>query len=78
MGDEHFETTMRLVRANLDRGLYFSGSDDDRDRLAAELDKCQTPEDIDTWKRMACRWEYVIEPKPDWMTWESFARMIAA
>lgn len=63
---------LRVAHA-IDLGLI--GLACDEDALRRRLNTCQSVEEIDAFRRMVTRWEYAVEPKQDWMTYDELYEM---
>lgn len=65
-------TSIKVKLINqVNRGIV--GHENDQDALFAVLARMPdnpTDEEVTNFKRMAERWYFAIEPKPEWMTWE--------
>lgn len=71
-------TTQDKVAAQVERGIV--GHEDDTDTLLQilyrEYPHNMTDEQVTEFKRLAERWYFAVEPKPDWMTWDEFYLVI--
>lgn len=68
------EETKRRLLMNLEHGVIGNADEADEAKLREMLAACESHADCDAWKRTVERWS--LAPKPEFMTWDEFARLI--